>query len=137
MKRWLVSYTVRWDLTHIYKSTWIEVHGETLDVEMMLEDIKTTEKSSNICILSIFPSTIEPVKVVTKVQTEKSSSSKKKSTKPELGQNRAKIIGPLPEELKHLTGLEADIIGEDSQFYVLLTPAGLFPQVPKSGVKKI
>lgn len=140
MKRWLISYTVRWSVTqqHTYKSTWIEVHGETLNVEMMLEDLKKSEGSSDICILSIFPNTIEPVKVVTKVQSEKNvKSSKKKTTKPELGQNRAKIVGPLPEEIKHLVGLEGDIIGEDNQHYVMLTPAGLFPQIPKSGVQKI
>lgn len=139
MKKWLVSYTARLSLTHAYtyKSIWVEVHGETLDVEMMLEDLKRSEGSFDICILSIFPSKIEPIKMVTKVQPEKTVRSKKKTDKPELGQNKAKIIGPLPEEIKHLIGLEGDIIGEDAQNYVMLTPAGLFPQIPKTGVQRI
>lgn len=141
MKRWYVSYVAANDKNSYHRSQWIEVHGESLNVQMLVEDLKKQEffEGAVISILSIYPEIIEKGNDVHKTSTSVDKKKKKinKNDKPELGKNRVKIVGPLSEELKMLIGQEADVIGEEGQNYVLLTPAGLYPNIPKNSTERI
>lgn len=134
MKKWLVSFVGDGK----FLSSWIEFHGEEVNVEMLHEDL--SKRYNDICIISILPSKLSDKQSII-LQKEKKTVDKtpknKKKVVPELGQNRVKISGPLPEDLKHLIGLEGDVIGQENNCVVVLTAAGLYPNVPLQNVTKI
>jgi hypothetical protein len=136
MKKWLISFYSNGK----YHNKWIDFYGEDIDVMSLHEDL-VKAYGDDVCILNIFPqklssktsTIVAPSNQTRKKQTE----SKKKKVVPELGQNRVKISGPLPDDLKHLVGLEADVLSQEGSFAVLLTPAGLYPNIPLQNLTQI
>lgn len=126
MKKWLVSFI--YDGKFISK--WLEFYGEEIRVSALHSDL-IKAYGENVCIISILPEIISEKKpIIIKEKNERAIPKNKKQNKPEIGQKRVKIGGPLPEELKHLIGLEGDLLGQEGPNAIVLTPAGLYPNIP-------
>jgi len=135
MKKWLVSFTY----SGKFVNKWIEFYGEEVNVSALHQDL-IQAYGEDVCILNIFPEMMSDKKqqiIVKTEKAEKGNSKKKKSDKPEAGQNMVKISGPLPEELKHLIGLEGSLLSQEGKMAVVLTPAGLYPNIPINNLTRI